>query len=372
MKNYSLGIMVCHAKGDPPFGERYFFRLLQRKGEKLGLNVFVFNPLEIDWQTKKLKGYFFHNSKEEWQNKTFSLPTFVYDRCFYNTTEPYKKYKDEIKKLKQYSKFLGVGLQGKWEVYQILKNNPKWKRYLPPTEIFTDFQQLWSKNADSILKPIAGSHGIGIIYLKKNGDYWNIIGRDNRNNFFQVNKLAKEKVEEILLPIINKRKYLLQPYLHLSDSEEKPFDIRVLAQKGKSGNWGFTGMAVRVGEKEHITSNLHGGGTAIMANNFLKNNFPNKEQELIEKIKYIALNLPPDIEKEHGELIEVGIDIGIDREANLWLIEVNSKPGRKVFALTNEKEKLTSAIYNPLYYTYYLSQKKQVNKLPLINPRRKI
>ena len=48
-------------------------------------------------------------------------------------------------------------------------------------------------------------------------------------------------------------------------------------------------------------------------------------------IDNIVLQLPPFIESRHGRLVELGIDIGVDKNGEVWIIEINSKPGRASF-----------------------------------------
>ncbi|MCK9911909.1 YheC/YheD family protein, partial [Microbacteriaceae bacterium K1510] len=79
------------------------------------------------------------------------------------------------------------------------------------------------------------------------------------------------------------RRFIVQPYLALHTPEGAPYDVRVLVQKNGLGEWQTTGKAVRVGEKDGITSNLHGGGKAVPLSSFLAQFFQPEQQTMIEQ-----------------------------------------------------------------------------------------
>lgn len=57
--------------------------------------------------------------------------------------------------------------------------------------------------------------------------------------------------------------------------------------------------------------------------------FPHTSQEtLLASIHRMALNIARSLEKEWPTLGEVSMDIGIDKNARIWFIEANAKPGK--------------------------------------------
>lgn len=56
----------------------------------------------------------------------------------------------------------------------------------------------------------------------------------------------------------------------------------------------------------------------------------NAEQKL-EELKILAIKIANLLNKNtDGYLGELGIDIGMDKQGHLWIIEVNSKPSKKL------------------------------------------
>lgn len=356
----TLGIMTCKRK--QLFSEKGYFKLLQKFGDKNNIKTFVFYPDSIDIKKRKVTGYRYNFHNKKWDLIYFSLPDFIYDRCFYGSTQQYKNYKPFVKFLKQQNciKFLGNGLKGKWEVYQILSSNLSLKKYLPHTVRFSNFEQLDNliKTSPIILKPATGSHGKGIIkitYIK--GEYF-IIGRNSYNKKIKYLIKNKKNLHRWILNFTNGRSYLIQEYLKLNNSKKMPYDIRMLIQKNELGKWEITGSAARLGDANNITSNLHGGGTVKSTTSLLTSEFGKEKAIQLEKELDKLGNIVPNIiESSHGNLFELGLDIGIDVNGNLWIIEANSKPGRKIFTLLKDKDKNHKSIIQPILYTKYLSKK---------------
>ncbi len=141
----------------------------------------------------------------------------------------------------------------------------------------------------------------------------------------------------------------MQPYLRLNTPDGRPYDLRMLIQKNERGEWVTTGMAIRTGKPHTLTSNLHGGGRAERAVPFLLRHFRRDQVEgILKKIRWLAAVVPPHIERHHGRLLELGLDVGIDTDGRVWLLEVNSKPGRSVFILTGQKDVYRRATLLPI------------------------
>ncbi|RXT04807.1 YheC/YheD family protein [Ammoniphilus sp. CFH 90114] len=359
MENSALGIMTVHAPGKPPFPERVFFRRLIERGQKEGISVIVFHPTAIHFETQKLNGFTL-DQKGKWQTITAPIPPFIYDRCFYLGTKYNRTYKPQIDRLLSLKgiRFLGVGLKGKWQMYQLVKNHPTLASYLPPTERVENLDQIqsWLQRYPSIiLKPMSGSLGIGVMKASKSNSAIIVEGRGKNNVPFRKSFKSFQSFCTFFKSRIERWKYLIQPYLTLKTQHGVPFDVRLLVQKDGTGQWVTTGSAIRMGQSKSITSNLHGGGKAFSFHQFLEQYYtPVQAEKINSKIAIIERTLPKYLEKHHGPLVEIGIDIGIDSDQNVWLIEVNSKPGRQIFEQLQDKEAVLKSQLSPLYYAKYL------------------
>lgn len=356
-----LGI-ICHynQKMFPPFLEKNFFKILTLYGLKKGIKVTVFSLDDVIWSKNKVIGYRYFPKQGMWLFGEYPLPTVIYDRIFYHNHEQLKRGRQSIKRLIEEKQvmFLGRGLPGKWKVYQMCQDNPQLTPFLPETtrvNLATDWKRKLREHQALFFKPIAGSHGKRVFKLSKTARGWEVIGRTATNQLFTLCFPSEKACSAWLSQVALKKNYIVQPYLRLNTKANTPFDIRILVQKNREGKWEETGRVVRIGKKHGLTSNLHGGGTAVETNHFLAKHYaPEQIEEINRQLAIIVEELPKQLEGKHGALVELGIDVGIDPQGKAWLLEANSKPGRRSFQLIKNKSVTRKSILAPLDYADYL------------------
>ncbi|MEH7544787.1 YheC/YheD family protein, partial [Neobacillus vireti] len=88
---------------------------------------------------------------------------------------------------------------------------------------------------------------------------------------------------------------------------------------------------------------------------------PAKAEYIREELTYILNCLPTTLESAFMPLFEIGVDIGIAKDGSIWILDINSKPGRKVLLSTNPE--LQESLYTqPLLYGKYLSETDQTER----------
>lgn len=360
----TVGIMVCKIAGEPPIPEKDYFRRLSRLGQKLGLTVFVFFPNQVDWPRKRVLGYAYSPSSKSWGKHFFPIPDIVYDRCFYSNANTYALYREPIRRLHAFrgTKFLGYGLKGKWNVYNMMSRDESLLPHLPETEVLEhsdDISRWLADKGELFLKPQGGSHGKGVLHIAEARQGINVNGRTWHNETVRQQFRSKSRLFAWLAQFTNGRKYVIQRYLTLTTSNGDAFDIRALVQKNGEGRWTLTGMAVRQGAPGSITSNLHGGGHAEETEPFLRKHYgADAARRIIEKVKKVALRVPLVLEQYHGRLVELGVDLGVDADGRVWVLEANSKPGRSSFASLSDENVRLASIRNPILYAKFLLDSK--------------
>ena len=127
------------------------------------------------------------------------------------------------------------------------------------------------------------------------------------------------------------------------------------SRKTGQGEWEITGCAGRVGAKNSVTSNLHGGGRAVRADSLLKKWFSSSEVEQVkQKMNQLGLAVVNELERNYKQMCELALDIAVDRNGQPWLLETNPKPAREIFNRIGEKETYRKAIIRPLEYALWL------------------
>ena len=78
-------------------------------------------------------------------------------------------------------------------------------------------------------------------------------------------------------------------------------------------------------------------------------------------MKKLSLFIPQYLEKTtKRRLVELGLDIAVDRDGRVWILEVNIKPGRSLWRKIDNKEAVDRSIRAPVQYAWYLLKKKKV------------
>lgn len=362
-----VGILVAPGKGEPPFGSAVFLRRLAAAGEALGLQVCVFALDWIDWPRERVQGYRFDEAGKTWIAGEFALPRIVYDRAFHRNKEQARRHREGVARLSAQPgvELLGRGVGGKLEVYRRLCDVPELKELLPPSVPYAGPASLvraLKAHGDVVLKPQGGMQGRRVFRIRRLAAAPNEAHRFEARGRAGASRLLVRRFARAadLLDWVDKelargKPFLIQPYLPLTTTQGEPFDIRALVQKDGSGQWSFTGAAARIGPAGGVASNLHGGGRASPASELLSATFGDvRAKGILERIRRAAMAVPPAIEAGFGPQLELGIDFGVDRTGRVWVLEVNSKPGRTSFMRLNDMNARIAAVMSPIRYARYV------------------
>jgi hypothetical protein len=343
----NFGIMTLHENNE----DTYFTEIAVRAATQ-GITCCILIPSNINPTTLTVTGKIFDCTLNQWLREEFPLPQILYDRCFYGEDVHSKNCMSIVSWLKERKDvfFLGYGLPNKLDLYYILKQSPL-SPYLPSTKLISQSKMVveeLSRHQMVVLKPINGSQGIGIYFIELQANKF-YVKTFNRNQHIQKEFCDHKKFLSWINSLLAKKHYLIQPYLELTNEEYMPFDIRILLQKSAIGSWTERGRGVRIGHPDGIVSNLSAGGH-IVHFDVWKDQFSDSKKKFIEnEINDILSIIPSILEESFLPLFELGIDIGIARNGSIWILDINSKPGRKVILGTNNDQK--EELYNaPLLY----------------------
>lgn len=349
----NLGILVTNIQQE----QEYFAQIAKAASER-GFDLFLFLPNDIELTHKMAQGKKYCHDSNTWLTDVFSLPRFIYDRCFYANQIIYKKHFPFVSWLKSQPEiiFLGHGLPNKWIVYRTLNNNFRMRSFLPETVLLTASHQVFSildKHNKILLKPVSGSQGKGIFVLTKTREGISLLIKKACQPYYK--QLTKNQLNHFLYKITSQHQYLIQPFLSLTDPQHRPFDLRIFLQKDSKGAWREIGRGIRRGRIGDFTSNLGSGGSVYCFEDWFQSLSSSLQTTLQINIADLCFLIPKLLETDSQQLFELGLDFGIDHDGMLWLLEVNSKPGRKVVTSRSpsQKELLAKA---PIEYCEFLQR----------------
>ncbi|MDG5786385.1 YheC/YheD family protein [Evansella sp. AB-P1] len=327
----SLGILQLN-----PTIHNEYMNELAKSCSLAGIDVISFSPFNYDEKNNSVKGLLFNRDKNFWNKTTYPLPLYIYDRIFFPSNKSiHPQINRMLNQIKEKTTFLGTGLPNKWTVYKWLNDNHFIKEFLPPTELLkkSTLQTFLNQYGEIIIKPIFGSNGIGIYVIeRKRGDLFSIYCGKRKQHHLIRGEI--ETLHQYLIENVISSNYLIQPMLSLKVGEQ-PFDLRTILHKTSSQKWIVVGNGFRIGNNRSFISNLHGGGIVSPSMKISK-----KYMESVKKtVKQLLHVIPYHLNNYHHPLFELGIDLGIDLDGNVWILEINSKPGYQTVMKTTTPEK---------------------------------
>lgn len=221
----------------------------------------------------------------------------------------------------------------------LLKGNSTIRAALPTSRTFSReaLDAMLDRFNAVVIKPTGGSGGKGIYFVTAEG-----------SGVYRVRSGAKVRHirgRDALYRHIRgktKRNMLVQRKIPLATVGGRPFDVRVMVQRRRSGKggWNVTGKLVRIaGAGYRITNTARSGGRVTTYTAALKQaNIPGVSRKTLSgRIHRLSLAAVRHLHRHCRSLHTVGLDIGIDTSGKPWIIEANFTPSKSLFKRLKSK-----------------------------------
>ncbi|AFL99415.1 hypothetical protein Desde_0982 [Desulfitobacterium dehalogenans ATCC 51507] len=330
---------------------------LQNWGAENGGLVYFFTFSDIDWEQRKIKGYYWDKDKV-WTPCTYPMPEVIYDRCFgTNSREISRTLREMIVNKGLSIRVFNQAVKiAKRETYEHLVKYPGIKKHIPPFMPYTpeNLTQMIHQAKSIYIKPVDLYKGKGIVKVtKKNSNFViEFQGEESNEKIVCPNwENLLKKLTQILLPDYE---YVLQESIQLATFLGNRFDVRVMLQK-KDSAWMVSALNARIAPVESIITSPRSGGKVFRLRDVLALSFPLKEDQILQDIKRLSESIGYKMEDKYGYLGELGIDLGIDVNGKVWVIEVNGRPLKVSFNYMKDKA-ISKVIHkNPILLGFSLS-----------------
>lgn len=286
-----------------------------------------------NFEEDKIYGYFLDN--HTWTKQLFPYPNVIYNRLHSRKADASTTFL-KLKKILEEKEIpiFNSKFFAKDETNQLLADQASIDKHLPVTEKLTEqgFFSMLKTFPILYVKPVHGSQGRNIIHIEHIDDHFiATISSGKRKGKGQL-FTEKKKLWKWLKNYVKNKNYICQQGIDFQKWQGRPLDFRILCHKNYQGHWTITSTVARIAQKDAIVANLAQGAemkaAKIVLNELL--NTDNTSQKL-EELKVLAIKIATILsENTEGYLGELGIDIGMDKQGHLWIIEVNSKPSKKL------------------------------------------
>ncbi|SMG54266.1 YheC/YheD family endospore coat-associated protein [Paenibacillus aquistagni] len=359
-----IGIMsdAAQRSSTHPFGSRTsFIKQILKAGSKKGY-VFAFAPRDINWQNETVYAYFI-NEAGTWVRRTVPLPDVIYNRLPSRKAET-STYINTLRErfVRRNIPFFNWSFFNKSDVYALLKDEVAANRYVPESVMNPNadvIKDMLDKHQFVYYKPTAGSLGIGIYrltYLPKKG-YFARYTTGGKNILLRFKKFSS------LMRMLegrhgrSLRNYVVQQGVRLAEIDGCPIDFRFHVHKNGENKWVVVGIGAKKAGKGSVTTHVKNGGQLMTPKQALERTFGDRAGEIIDKAKDVAVELAEAIERNYPHRLgELGFDLGIDRDEQVWMFEANAKPGRSIFKHPALRSEGRSSVEHILEHCLYLSK----------------
>ena len=225
----------------------------------------------------------------------------------------------------------------KWSQYQSIN------AFMPATELLTEQTlKFFLKAYETVfIKPCNGQQGKKIIKITR-----------NRSNLYEIHsgrtKWTNESMTEVyhfLQKHLNlEEHYLIQQGIPLATIDNSVFDVRVVVQK-VAGSWQISGKAVKVAGDGFFITNA---AKSILPLRFAVNQSTissSYHDQLDERINTLCVSAALELDKLQPRH-EIGFDVGITNNGEIWIIEGNYRSDVSMFHLLEDRTMYKTILNN--------------------------
>ncbi|MBN9289214.1 MAG: YheC/YheD family protein [Gammaproteobacteria bacterium] len=349
--------------------------LIESELNKNNYKLICFTPANVNLNEKTVTGYMIDNG--QFKKIYMPVPKIICE-FYFGTTD-----------IEIYRQFTTWALEKKYHIYpnraisqlaaDKLLTAEQLSEYdmsvVPKTEAYKeDIEQIdifLQKNNKVFVKPRFGNMGNGIFVLK------------NEDNRYIITYYNKGKSDTVIFNTLSdcifyisknseNRKYIIQEAINVLKFSNSVFDLRVIMFNDEK-SWHFL-SEVRLGKISKELSNIHQGGKTYFTDEFFNKVFGKEHADyVLQKIKNTSTDIMNFLNNQYdGVINELALDILIDKNDNMYVSELNTKPGligdpdayNKLQLTTDEKEKLQGlAIMHGKFLAKSLIHQERLNSM---------
>ncbi|MCY0901069.1 MAG: YheC/YheD family protein [Firmicutes bacterium] len=229
---------------------------------------------------------------------------------------------------------------GKWLLYKWFYRSPSFRAHLPDTRLYSDanLRDMLQRHQSVYVKPVAGSRGSLVTKVTRRDGQSFTVHTENRAPL-TVDGFAS--LHEHLKRHRAGRQFIVQRDVRLATIAGRPFDIRVMMQKDASRRWQCTGICAKVaGPHSAVTNIARSRGRVLSLSDALKQSLgygKTRCAEIESTLRELGYKTCARLE-EYQPYSEIGVDLGVSDDGQVWILEQNTGPSHALFAHLQDKQ----------------------------------
>jgi hypothetical protein len=326
-----IGILA-EAKRERLFKKKYILSGYARDYQLIGGAIVAFTADSVDRKSRTIKGYMYNPETKRWVPGRYAYPSSIFNKTETSLSKHWRMVQSVTK---HFQSLLGRNIYNypvfnKWEMYNWLLPLSQFHEHLPDTMKYRkplDITNMLEKYSSIFVKPIFGRSSKGIFEVSRQRNDFFIQFRRNKQNH-ELLFTCKIKFEKYLKRMLSSGVYIVQQAIDLIKDKDRMIDFRLIVVKDYSEEWIDLGLFSRYGATGSIVCNIDAGGKADKGETTIKTIFHFTDTEwddFRQKISSLAIDAARSVEKHLLNCGNLGIDLAIDMQKNIWIIEINNQ-----------------------------------------------
>lgn len=321
--------------------------LYEPAAREFGLNLVLFRPRGLSRRRRRVRGY----SVPGFRPVSVPIPEVVHNRTLQSASSRSGVRWLQARGVHVFNPIVPASKHAK---HLLLNRSAEVRPYLPSAFRLAPgwparLETLQRRSGQFFVKPSFGSRGQGVIRIASAG------GGRYRVDGVRHRVVGRRGLRRCVRQAARRGPHILQEGIELARYQGQPFDIRVHLQRGEGGHWNVPGMAARRAHSGRFVTNLTRGGSAHRVREGLAAAFPGTDRERIyEHIEQASLAVGRAMASSYPRVADLGLDVGLDRDAHPWILEVNLRMLRLSLRDTGEHEAWARVYRNPVAYAHHL------------------
>lgn len=211
-----------------------------------------------------------------------------------------------------------------------LQNSPAAERIIPqdvlnPDDVKASIMSAMRLHGSIVVKPAISSSGRGVRFILRDGENWSV--RQNRETRRGTMDEVAEHVAQDLGGRAGYRTIVIQKFVDSSTADGRALQLRVDVGKNGSSEWGVLRAFAQMAEIGERASNIAFGGYLGALEPTLRQRKVRPPSLIFDDAVNLALNTAKALDAHpEASIFELGVDMLLDSEDNVWLLEANLQP----------------------------------------------
>ncbi len=332
----TLAVYANQDQGQQFGSQEQMFREIAQLAAAEGFDFFILTP---GFSETAIEGYRLvaTGTRMAWNRERVNWPKITFRRLVHYPARLHRLIQKEERLLEQQSLLLTLPrrLGNKWRTYQRLQKVSSLRPFLPKTAILRQGARLLpflDEMKDMYIKPVLGSQGSRVMRVHMDAGVITLASSQMEVCAFVQNDVRE--LERTVSERLSGYAAVVQETVDLMQTKSgEPVDLRCLVQAVGAGGEVFVTPIARVGMRDHVTTNLHTGGKGFSCKKleeFLCVDQVDLWRRGVAQAKTLARKVFDQFQHEYPPLFELGIDLAIDRGGQVFFLEINPCPGRRM------------------------------------------